>query len=598
MAVSAVVQSVFNTILEQLAEEVGALLGTTVDLTDHRMDVLNKEELFAINRGRSVLSTMVISGDHTGDAFIISDLKDSVILGGTLIMLPKDQIEENCKMRTFEGEAADAYGEVANIIAGVYTSVFLDMYPENMHFKRTTVDDFIPTQLDPQADQPFPPGEYFHTSCAITLDEYEMHRLEVIIPAQLLGLGSQPAEPQVAPEPEPEQGQGQEQPQATAEPEEQPTDADEEVDEPAVEEPAEEVKYVDCPTADRALKASLTQCAEEVGSMLGLELELENLTTRYVSKEEYFSRPGKKAIAAEMLVTGDSEGTGYFITELKDAIYFGGTMIMLPEEEIENHTKSGELGEDLEDAFGEVANIISGGLVQNFDEMYPRKFHLKKGDLHLFTPTKVKVEDPEPFPDDEYYQVSATLNCEERDLGELSFLCPISVLHLAPRPAPTGGWGEPEQAAQPEKKATAAPAAATEPAEKAKPAAAPEEKPAAIVIVGDDDAQKNFFASSLTAAEPAILQFSTGDNFSEARQFSVLGAFLIMNNVDEQSFAHMIKVRSEIPAQKPLIVAGPQWTRSDVIKAVRYGANDILLTPATEDEIREKVETNLKTSCQ
>ncbi|WP_316346798.1 hypothetical protein [Desulfuromonas acetoxidans] len=596
MAVSAVVQSVFNTILEQLAEEVGALLGTTVDLTDHRMDVLNKEELFAINRGRSVLSTMVISGDHTGDAFIISDLKDSVILGGTLIMLPKDQIEENCKMRTFEGEAADAYGEVANIIAGVYTSVFLDMYPENMHFKRTTVDDFIPTQLDPQADQPFPPGEYFHTSCAITLDEYEMHRLEVIVPAQLLGLGSQPAEPQAAPEPEPETEQ--EKPQATAEPEEQPTDADEEVDEPAVEEPAEEVKYVDCPTADRALKASLTQCAEEVGSMLGLELELENLTTRYVSKEEYFSRPGKKAIAAEMLVTGDSEGTGYFITELKDAIYFGGTMIMLPEEEIENHTKSGELGEDLEDAFGEVANIISGGLVQNFDEMYPRKFHLKKGALHLFTPTKVKVEDPEPFPDDEYYQVSATLNCEERDLGELCFLCPISVLHLAPRPAPTGGWGEPEQAAQPEKKATAAPAAATEPAEKAKPAAAPEEKPAAIVIVGDDDAQKNFFASSLTAAEPAILQFSTGDNFSEARQFSVLGAFLIMNNVDEQSFAHMIKVRSEIPAQKPLIVAGPQWTRSDVIKAVRYGANDILLTPATEDEIREKVETNLKTSCQ
>ena len=71
-----------------------------------------------------------------------------------------------------------------------------------------------------------------------------------------------------------------------------------------------------------------------------------------------------------------------------------------------------------------------------------------------------------------------------------------------------------------------------------------------------------------------------------------------MENVNEQSFAHMIKVRSEIPAQKPLIVAGPQWTRSDVIKAVRYGANDILLTPATEDEIREKVETNLKTSCQ
>ncbi len=596
MAVSAVVQSVFNTILEQLAEEVGALLGTTVGLTDHRMEVLTKEELFAVNRGRSVLSTMVISGDHSGEAFIISDLKDSVILGGTLIMLPRDQIEENCKMRTFEGEAADAYGEVANIIAGVYTSVFLDMYPENMHFKRTTVNDFLPTQLDPQADQPFPPGEYFHTSCAISLDDYEMHRLEVIVPAQLLGLGSQPAEPKAAPEPEPQPEQ--EEPPAATEPEqqEQEEDAPEANDVPTVEEPPQEVKYVDCPTADRVLKASLTQCAEEVGGMLGLELELENLTTRYVSKEEYFSRPGKKAIAAEMLVSGDAEGTGYFITELKDAIYFGGTMIMLPEEEIENHIKSGELGEDLEDAFGEVANIISGGLVQNFDEMYPRKFHLKKGALHLFTPTKVKVEDPEPFPNDDYYQVSATLSCEERDLGELSFLCPVSVLHVAPRPAATSGWGEAEETPQPEKKAAAAPA--PEPEQKVEPPAASKEKPAAIVIVGDDDAQKSFFVASLNAAEPEILQFNTGDNFSEARKFSVLGAFLLMENVDEQSFAHMIKVRSEIPAQKPLIVAGPQWTRSDVIKAVRYGANDILLTPATEDEIREKVETNLKTSCQ
>nr|WP_320050064.1 hypothetical protein [uncultured Desulfuromonas sp.] len=593
MAVSAVVQSVFNTILEQLAEEVGALLGTTVELTDHHMEVLTKEELFSISRGRSVLSAMVISGDHAGEAFIISDLKDSVVLGGTLIMLPREQIDENCKMRTFEGEAADAYGEVANIIAGVYTSVFLDMYPENLHFKRTTVSDFVPTQLDPQSDQPFPPGEYFHSSCAMALEDYEMHRLEVLVPAQLLGLGSQPVkeEPPPTPEPETEISQDNETAAGALPEEEQP----EQIDEP-IEPPAKAEKYVDCPTADRTLKASLTQCAEEVGGMLGLELELENLTTRYVSKEEYFSRPGKKAISAEMLITGDSEGTGHFITELRDAIYFGGTMIMLPADEIENHIKSGELGEDLEDAFGEVANIISGGLVQNFDELYPRKFHLKKGALHLFTPTKVKVEDPEPFPDDEYYQVTGTLSCEERDLGEISFLCPVSVLHIAPRPAPTSGWGEAEDTTPVEKKSPA-PKTDTAKAEPTKAATAAAEKPSAIVIVCDDESQQKFFVSSLNSLDSEILQFKTGDNFSDARKFSVQGAFLIMDKVNEQSFAHMIKVRSEIPAQQPLIVAGPQWTRSDVIKAVRYGVNDIILTPATEDEIREKVKANLKTSC-
>jgi chemotaxis protein CheY-P-specific phosphatase CheC len=594
VAVSAVVKSVFNTILEQLAEEIGALLGAPVEFSEHRMEVLGKEELFSINRGRSVLSTMVISGDHTGEAFIISDLKDSVVLGGTLIMLPKDQIEENCKLRTFEGEAADAYGEVANIIAGVYTSVFLDMYPEKMHFKRTTVADFVPTQLDPAADLPFPPGEYFYTSCAMALEDYELHRLEVIVPAALLGLGSEPAQA-APPEAEPEPAPAAEPEPAADEP---VPEAEEETDDapPAAEEkPAP--KYVDTATADRTLKASLTQCAEEVGGMLGLELELENLSTRYVSKEEYFSRPGKKAIAAEMLITGDGEGSGYFITEVRDAIYFGGTMIMLPAEEIENHIKSGELGEELEDAFGEVANIISGGLVQNFEELYPRKFHLKKGELKLFTPTKVKVEDPEPFPDDEYYQVSATLGSAERDLGEISFLCPVSVLHIAPRPAPTSGWGEP---AEEEKTTAKQPAAKPSPDNTEKPAAkAPAaEKPAAIVVVCDDKTMREFFTSALASFDPETLQFATGDNFGESRKYSVLGAFLLLEKVDEQSFAHMIKLRSELPAQRPLIVAGPQWTRSDVIKAVRYGANDIIVTPATEEEIREKVEINLKTTCQ
>lgn len=591
MAVSAVVESVFNTILEQLADEVGALLGSPVELSEHRMQVLSKEELFAISRGRSVLSTMVISGDHSGDAFIISDLKDSVILGGTLIMLPKEQIEENCKLRTFEGEAADAYGEVANIIAGVYTSVFLDMYPDKLHFKRTTVADFVPTQLDPAAEQPFPPGEYFHTSCTMSLDEFDLKNLEVIVPAQVLGLGTQPeteTTTEVAADSQETAADSAGDLPPAPEPDETPA---------ATEEEPEAPDYVDIPTVDRVLKSSINQCAEEIGGMLGLELGIDNICTRYISKQEYFSRPGKKSICTEMEISGDSSGTGYFITALKDSIFFGGTMIMLPGGEIEKQIQSGELSEDIDDAFGEVANIVSGGLVQNFDEMYPRKLHLKKGPFEIFTPTKVKVETSEPFPDGEYYQVTGSLSCDTYDLGEVSFLCPIDVLHIEPRPVETG-WGAPAAVEEPVAKE---PVIATpETQEDTPPTTAPQQpeaKETIVVIVGDDKEQTTFFASSLEGSEHSAIQLTTGDSFNNLRQYTIIGAFLLMSQVDEQSFGHMIKLRSEIPSQQPLIVAGPQWTRSDVIKAVRYGATDIILTPASEDEIREKVTTNLKTTC-
>ncbi|OQY25593.1 MAG: hypothetical protein B6I37_00550 [Desulfobacteraceae bacterium 4572_35.2] len=570
MAVSAVVEQVFNTILDQLSEEIGALLGAPIELTDHCLEVLNKDSLFAISRGRSVLSTMVVSGDQSGESFIITDLKDSVILGGTLIMLPQEQIEENCKLRTFDGEAADAYGEVANIISGVYTAVFLDMYPDNLHFKRTSVDDFVPSQIDPNSDTPFPSTEYVYSCCNMKIEGFDLHKLEVIIPATILGEETK-TEPVAKPVNETPSAH-QEQPVPDSPPEQAVANDD------TVNTPPQE------PEEDRV----------EQG-MLGLELEIEGLTGRYTSKKEFFAKPGKKTISTEML-SGDSEGSAYFLTDLKDAIFFAGTMIMLPAEEIANHIKAGEYGEDEADAFGEVANIISGGLVQNFDEMYPRKFHLKKGEQEIFTPTKVRVEDPTPFPAGEYYTVTGTLSCDARDLSEVSFICPVDLLHMVPRPIETG-WGAPttdhDSPSPVEKKA----AAASAPTDKVADKAVEQPLPPIVAVVCDDQSLRTHFSESISTTEHQTIELSSNENFNELRQYSLTGAFLIMEGVNEKGFATIIKVRSELPQGRPLIVAGPQWTRSDVIKAVRYGATDIILTPATNDEICEKAKTNLKTTC-
>jgi len=592
VAVSAVVEQVFNTIIDQLSEEIGALLGAPIELIDHRLERLNKDDLFAMSRGRSVISTMVVSGDHSGDSFIITDLKDSVILGGTLIMLPQEQIEENCKLRTFDGEAADAYGEVANIIAGVYTAVFLDMYPESLHFKRTSVEDFVPSKIDPKSDEPFPPNEYVYSSCKMKIEGFDLQNLEVIIPAEILGEETKDTTVNETAE-EKIKGEAP----ASTEAEHVEPEAEEDQPQSAPEEPEDE--RIPQETVDRVINAAMMQCAEEIGGMLGIELEIDGLTGRYTSKKEFFAKPGKKTIATQMLVSGASEGTAYFLTDLKDAIFFAGTMIMLPAEEISNHIKAGEYGEDEADAFGEVANIISGGLVQNFDEMYPRKFHLKKGDQDLFVPTKVKVEDSTPFPAGEYYVVTGTLSCGSRDLSDVSFICPVDLLHMVPRPSETG-WGAPpteQDAPQPvtEKPQTVAASSSgktTSETEAAQPL------PPIVAIICDDAAMRTHFAESLSETEHQTTELGSNDNFSELRQYSVTGAFLIMTDVNEKGFAAIIKVRSEIPQGRPLIVAGPQWTRSDVIKAVRYGATDIILTPATNSEICEKATTNLKTTCQ
>ena len=73
---------------------------------------------------------------------------------------------------------------------------------------------------------------------------------------------------------------------------------------------------------------------------------------------------------------------------------------------------------------------------------------------------------------------------------------------------------------------------------------------------------------------------------------SVRLVFLIMKEISEQGFGVAIKI-SSAGRPLPLIAAGPAWTRTLVIKAVKYGADDILITPSAPEDIREKVEMNL-----
>ncbi|MFO7831630.1 MAG: hypothetical protein R6V18_06550, partial [Desulfuromonadaceae bacterium] len=565
--------------------------------------------------------------DQEGKGFLITDQKDSITLGGTLIMLPPDQIEENCKQRAFEGEAADAFGEVANIIAGVYTSIFLEMYPENLHFKRTDVDEFLPTRLDPAADLPFPPGEYFYSSCSITLEEQNMGMLEAIIPAEILGLASeaqateeQTAEPQDTPDedsaPADDEADTPESEQSSEADSTEPSEDEEEAsDDPEGEVEAEE-KYVDLAVADRVLKASLEQCAEEIGGLIDIEVELSSLKTTYISKAEYFSKPGPKSTVTEMVVNGDQDGVSYFIVDLKDSIYFGGTLVMLPEDELASRMRSGELDGEIEDAYGEVANIISGGIVQNFDEMFPRKFHVKKGDVEAFTPTKVMVEDPKPFPDGEYYCVSASMDSDSHDLGNLTYLVPVELLHIPPRPV-QNAWGDSaaaeDEAAPPGKEDKAqtkqkeAPeqssAAADQKTEAGTPESSVEEdaqkepKEAVVAVVYKESASADPYTEVLSECGHTPSPLAANQSFNSLRKNKVCGSLLIVDKVDDDAFALMIKIRSETPADQPLIVAGPDWTRSSVLKAVKYGVTDIIPTPATAAEIKEKVEHNLKISC-
>ncbi|PIE56934.1 MAG: hypothetical protein CSA34_01145 [Desulfobulbus propionicus] len=113
-----------------------------------------------------------------------------------------------------------------------------------------------------------------------------------------------------------------------------------------------------------------------------------------------------------------------------------------------------------------------------------------------------------------------------------------------------------------------------------------------MLIFSDDEEEAATLATLLErhGCSSRILNFK--DSVRAHLTPSTKMVFLVMREIGELGFGLAIKI-SGVRGSAPLVMAGPAWTRATVIKAVKYGAADILLTPASEEDVREKLKSNM-----
>lgn len=614
----AIVDVVCRAGVENLAGEIGALLGQDLTCSDIQLELQTKNALFSDpGRPKSALGRMTVSGDREGESYLLTPLRTAVTLGGTLIMLPQDMIEENAKAEQLDGELNDAFGEVANIIAGVFTQAFVDKYPQSLRFIKSSIEELVPSKIDVDSETPFAPGSYYIASGHLHAGETDLGRLEFVVPAAIFELDEAPAEhAEEQPEASTEQTQ-QPVAAAAATPASQTAAASAESPEPPQQPPrkpfAESKKLVDV-----VFNATIDQTGEEIGALLGQTLKCDDVQLVLTDKSKFFGQHClEKSVLTHLKVTGDKETLGFLVVQVPDAVILGGTLIMLPEDQIEEQSKAGEFDGEVADSFGEIANILAGSLTQVFLDRYPEQLRFIKTDSEIVIPTKIDPAADIPFPDDAYYLASFAIHLEGHELHRMQLLFPASTFNLdsevtvdeasgtsrdnasgsaAPtaatgqRPAP-GEWGGP-----PAVHDTPAAASSAAPSEGAALGSAPDpdERPPLVLLLSDQSEDAAAFEEILTSAGYScrILGFQE-DIKSLFRQHRILGIFLIMAQVGEKGFATAIKLQSSGGPMPPLIFAGPEWTRSAVLRAVKYGARDILVMPASGEEIQEKVELHL-----
>jgi len=295
-----------------------------------------------------------------------------------------------------------------------------------------------------------------------------------------------------------------------------------------------------------------------------------------------------------MEVSGDASGESYIVVDLKGAITLGSTLILLPPDQIAKRLRKAVLEGEEEDAFGEIANILAGVYTQTFLDLYPQKLHFKKTNLETILPTKVDIFSVDPFPPKDYYLSSCSMSLDGQNLGQLEALFPLELLGIDQTQEQKDRVEEPSK----EKNSAKSP-----PKEREKSSAAEVDSAASvaesgehavIAIMTEDINQAEIFSEILAGQGYECRCLTFQDNFKETLQGqNIRGVFLVMNEVGEQGFAATIKARSALKPDQPLVVAGPQWTRTTVLKAVKYGACDILVTPAEPEEILQKVKINM-----
>jgi hypothetical protein len=109
-----------------------------------------------------------------------------------------------------------------------------------------------------------------------------------------------------------------------------------------------------------------------------------------------------------------------------DAVRLGGSLLMLPESELEAVGASEDYSEESEDSYGEIANIIAGSYTKTFEEMFPKACRFIRKEQQLITPVKVDGTSDELIPCQNYFQVSCQMGFNDKKMGILTVLLPAA----------------------------------------------------------------------------------------------------------------------------------------------------------------------------
>ncbi len=348
------------------------------------------------------------------------------------------------------------------------------------------------------------------------------------------------------------------------------------------------------------LESALRQAGEEAGMLLGQGLTATLTDSLTFSKAAYFGDLDDGVFVMTIDSREEYPGQFYLVFNLRDAILMSSLLLGIPAARIQEKRRLSIIEADDIDAFGEIGNMINGAINTTFQASLSGKAQLKQQASKKYVPEIDPLSAEEPLPDGEYLMFRARLEMEGQEMHHLDVLIPLELGNQYDPPPEK--LAEPEQVEAPEDAATEAvdDAAADQPAP---------------TVVTEEQAERPVAAAAGTAGEDMVVIFEDSDedrlHLREALDFTgfklvegplnadvkdlfskgnVRMVLIGSQDADDRELAVCIKInalRQDQPV--PIVMCAHRWTRTAVLKALKYGARDIVIKPCDPQELAAKV---------
>ena len=559
---------------DRIQEEVAALIGKPFHLGAPVFRLIDGHALGSeeVGSGR-VFAPVRLDGEVEGMGLLLLRLRDALRIGGLLVMLPEVELRQAVEAEAWTEETADTFAEVAGIVCGALSAVFKEQFPRQVRFLAAG-QQAVPAG-EPVAAASLPAGEVLVLSLPMEAEGCDFGAFTLALPAAPFGLVAAGAATTPA----------------------EALDGDAEFARPDGD--ADTIRAdgaawpaaVDAPErpdnqrlARRVMADCLARTADAVGNLLGGSLRITPERQLVLDRQEALAQAGGLQVLTRLTVRGEGEGEGCVLTDLPTAAALGGSLLMLPEHELAAAMGADRLDPDLADGFAEVVTVIAGACTAVFAEQdRVARLGFDRG------PVETAVPDRRTLPASGYCLAAGRVSFAGRDLGRLQLLVPASLLGVElPELSADAALEEAERStgAGPEATVTA-----SETAEKegSGPGCESDPPPAAEVVLFSDDRGESERILAMLAemgCTGRVCHFK--DPVQGALAPGVRMVVLVMGEVSEQGFGVAIKLASA-GLRVPLVAAGPAWTRSLVLQAVKYGVSDVLVTPVAEEDLRARL---------